>query len=123
MNIINELQKDIGRPYEMFWDDNNYQGCFYPIYKAFPHLKKYPLPSENHEYNYKYGIALIENHFVEVDKNNIKSLDMIATRFNDELHVALYIGNDQFYHVFRGHNLQIGRLKMFKKYKVYRVIQ
>jgi hypothetical protein len=47
--------------------------------------------------------------------------DLIVTRFNDELHVAVFLQFGKIIHVFRGHSLQIGRLKMFKDFKVFRV--
>lgn len=117
---MDDIIKEVGRPYEMFWEDGNYQGCFYPVYKMYPRLPRYKLPYvDNDEKNYIKGIALVKRHFKEV--KTLEKGDIIATKFRDELHVALYIGEGKILHVFKEHKLQINRLNFFRDYTIFRV--
>ena len=67
---INELLKQIGRPYQMFNDDGTYQGCFYPVQFLFPDKPKYNLRSNDDDKNYWYGFAKIKEHCLEIDIND-----------------------------------------------------
>lgn len=118
---IKELLEQIGRPYEMFNDDGTYQGCFYPIQFLYPEKPRYKLRSKNDDKNYWYGLSKIAKHCTEITPAELKAGDIIATRFKDELHVAVYLKYGKIVHVFKDHTLQIGRLKMFKDYKTYRI--
>ena len=120
---INELKSKVGTPYQMFDENKNYIGCFYPIYYIYPHLPRYPLPSDNHQANYRYGMAKILQSAKEIQEKDLQAGDVVACKFNNELHVALYIGDQRIIHVFRGHTLQISRLKILKDYKCFRVIK
>ena len=117
INKINELKKQIGKPYQMFWEgsENLYQGCFYPIYYIYDYLPKYPLYSEHMADNWDYGINLIEKHCFEVKKDEVKAGDMLVTKFRNELHVALAIDESRIIHVFKDHTLQINRRDFFKE--------
>lgn len=122
-NKIKELLKQIGRPYQMFNDDGTYQGCFYPVQFLYPDKPRYKLRSNDDDKNYWYGLAKIKKHCTEIDINDeYQCGDLIVTKFKDELHVAVFWEFGKIIHVFRNHSLQIGRLKMFKNYKVFRVI-
>lgn len=119
---IEKLLAQIGRPYEMFNEDGTYQGCFYPVQFLYPEKPKYKLRSLDDDKNYWYGFAKIKEHCIEVSKDKqCLPGDLIVTRFRDELHVAVYWEFGKIIHVFRNHTLQVGRLKMFKDYKVFRV--
>jgi len=123
-NKIRELLYEIGRPYQMFNDDGTYQGCFYPVQFLYPDKPRYRLRSVNDEKNYWYGLSKIKKHCVEIDpKDEYQAGDIIVTKFRDELHVAIYWEYGKIIHVFRNYSLQISRLKMFKEYKVFRVIK
>lgn len=121
MATIEELLKNVGKPYQMFNDDGTYQGCFYPVQFLYPEKPKYKLPSEDVEKNFLYGIARIKKHCVEIKPEELQKGDIIATRFRDELHVAIYYEFGKIIHIFKDHTLQIGRLKMFKNYQCFRV--
>ena len=122
-NKINLLLKEIGRPYEMFNEDGTYQGCFYPVQFLYPDKPKFKLRSNDDDKNYWYGLSKIRKYCTEIPVDDIyKTGDLIVTRFRDELHVAVFWEFGKIIHVFRGHSLQIGRLKLFKDYKVFRVI-
>lgn len=119
---IELLLEQVGRPYEMLnQDDGTYQGCFYPIQFLYPHLKRYKIRSQNHSKNYLYGIKKIQKHCYEISPDDMKSGDIIVTKFRDVLHVGIYLDYGKVIHVFNGHKLQIGRLKMFKDFQSYRV--
>ena len=118
---IKLLLEQIGRPYEMFNDDGTYQGCFYPVQFLYPQKPRYKLRSMNDDKNYLYGVSKIKQHCDEVSPAELMAGDIIVTRFKDELHVAIYFEFGKIIHVFKSHSLQIGRLKMFKEFKVYRV--
>lgn len=118
---IKLLLKQVGRPYEMFNVDGTYQGCFYPVQFLYPQKPKYKLRSMNDDKNYIYGISKIKKHCDEIFPAELMEGDIIATRFKDELHVAVYWEFGKIIHVFKNHSLQIGRLKMFKDFKIYRV--
>lgn len=119
---IEKLLEQIGRPYEMFNTDGTYQGCFYPVQFLYPDKPKYKLRSDDDDKNYWYGIAKIKENCTEISKDEIyQTGDIIVTRFRDELHVAIFWEFGKIIHVFRNHSLQIGRLKIFKDYKVFRV--
>lgn len=123
-NKIEQLIKQIGRPYEMFNEDGTYQGCFYPVQFLYPEKPRYKLRSDDDDNNYWWGCEKIREHCYEVSKDEVyKAGDIIVTRFKDELHVAVFWQFGKIIHVFRGHSLQIGRLKMFKDFKVFRVIR
>lgn len=123
MENFKELLHEIGRPYEMFNNDGTYQGCFYPVQKLYPDKPKYKLRSNNDDKNYFYGIAKLKKHCIEITREELKKGDIIATRFRNELHVAVYYEYDKIIHVFKEHTLQIGRLSLFKnETKFFRVI-
>lgn len=117
---IAALLDEVGRPYEMFNDDGTYQGCFYPLQKLYPDIRRYKLRSRDDDKNYYYGLEKIKKHCMQIPEDELEAGDIIATRFNDELHVALFLEYGKILHVFRGHTLQIGRLKMFKNYLCFR---
>lgn len=121
MNRFKELIKQVGRPYEMFNEDGTYQGCFYPVQFLYPDKPKYKLRSKDDDKNYMYGMAKLKKHCVQIDKDDLKQGDIIATRYRDELHVAIFYEYDKIIHVFKDHTLQIGRYKMFKNFECYRV--
>lgn len=116
-----ELLNEIGRPYEMFNEDGTYQGCFYPVQFLYPQKPRYKLRSEDDDKNYYYGIAKLKKHCTQLSPQELQMGDIIATRFRDELHVAVYYEFGKIIHVFKEHTLQIGRLKMFKDFQAYRV--
>lgn len=122
MNKIDELLKEVGRPYEMINEDGTYQGCFYPVQFLYPDKPRYKLRSNNDDKNYWYGISKLQKHSESISAEELKCGDIIATRFKNELHVAVYYEFGKIIHVFRGNSLQIGRLKMFKNYLCYRPI-
>lgn len=119
---IEELLKQVGRPYQMFNEDGTYQGCFYPVQFLYPDKPKYKLRSIDDDKNYSYGIEKIKKHCIEIPSEHLKTGDIIATKFKDELHVAVYLEFGKIIHVFKGHTLEIGRLKMFRNYQSYRVL-
>ncbi len=119
---INALLEQVGRPYEMFNDDGTYQGCFYPVQFLYPEKPRYRMRSEDDDKNYCYGISKLQKHCIEITNEELKMGDIVATKFRDELHVAIYYKFGKLIHVFRGCSLQIGRLKMFKNYRCFRVV-
>lgn len=121
MDRFKELIKQVGRPYEMFNEDGTYQGCFYPVQFLYPDKPKYKLRSKDDDKNYMYGMAKLKKHCVQIEKDDLKQGDIIATRYRDELHVAVFYEYDKIIHVFKDHTLQIGRYKMFKNFECYRV--
>lgn len=122
MENFKELLLEVGRSYEMFNDDGTYQGCFYPVQKLYPDKPKYKLRSNDDDKNYFYGLSKLKKHCVEINPEELKKGDIIATRFRNELHVAVFYEYDKIIHVFRGHTLQISRLKIFNDYKCFRVV-
>lgn len=124
-NIDNRFEKlfeQIGRPYQMFNDDGTYQGCFYPVQVLYPDKPRYKLRSNNDDKNFHYGIAKLKKHCIEIVSEDLQKGDIIATRFRDELHVAIYLEFGKIIHVFKDHTLQIGRLKLFKNFQCFRVV-
>ena len=119
---IKALLEQIGRPYEMFNKDGTYQGCFYPVQFLYPQKPRYKLRSENDDKNYLYGLSKIKKHCIEIHPAELKAGDIITTRYKDELHVAIYFEFNKIIHVFKDHTLQIGRLKMFKEFRCFRVV-
>jgi len=119
---MEELLKQVGRPYNMFFEDGNYEGCFYPIYFLNPDKPHFPLKFDSNNRNYVYGMRLLRRFTEEISKDELKAGDIIATNFRDELHVAIYYEFGKIIHVFKDHTLQIGRVNMFKEYKCFRVV-
>lgn len=123
MEDFTKLLHEVGRPYEMFNEDGTYQGCFYPVQFLYPDKPRYKLRSRDDDKNYAYGMAKLMQHCEEISIDELQKGDIIATRFNDELHVAVFYEFDKIIHVFRGHTLQISRLKIFRnKVRCFRVI-
>lgn len=121
MTSIDDLLKEVGRPYQMFNEDETYQGCFYPVQFLYPDKPRYKLRSNDDDKNFFYGMAKIKKHCTEITAEELKEGDIIATRFRDELHVAVYWEYGKIIHVFKDHTLQIGRLKMFKDFQCFKV--
>lgn len=119
MENFKELLREVGRPYEMFNEDGTYQGCFYPVQKLYPDKPKYKLRSNNDDKNYFYGIAKLKKHCIEIKRGELQKGDIIATRFRNELHVAVYYEYGKIIHVFKGHTLQIGHLNLFKNETIF----
>ena len=123
MENFTKLLHEVGRPYEMFNEDGTYQGCFYPVQFLYPDKPRYKLRSRDDDKNYNYGIAKLMQHCEEISIDELQKGDIIASRFNDELHVAVFYEYDKIIHVFRGHTLQISRLKIFRnKIGCFRVV-
>lgn len=122
MAAIEDLLKQVGRPYEMFNDDGTYQGCFFPVQFLYPDKPRYKMRSNDDDKNFFYGIAKLKQHSIEIKPEELQAGDIIATRFKDELHIAIYLEFGKIIHVFKDHTLQIGRLKMFKAYQCFRVV-
>lgn len=122
-NNIEELLKQVGRPYQMFNDDGTYQGCFYPVQFLYPDKPRYKMRSNDDDKNYWYGISKLKKHCTLITPSELMQGDIIATRFKDELHVAIYYEFGKIIHVFRDHSLQIGRLNLFKNYLCFRVVE
>lgn len=123
MNNIEELLKQVGKPYQMFNEDGTYQGCFYPVQFLYPDKPRYKLRSNNDDKNFWYGIAKIRRHCDKIAPEELQEGDIIATRFRDELHVAVYYQEGRIIHVFKDHTLQLGRLRMFNDFQCFRVKQ
>lgn len=118
---IQKLVEQVGRPYEMFNKDGTYQGCFYPVQFLYPEKPRYKLRSKNDDKNYWYGLAKLKKHCKNITPEELEEGDIIATRFKDELHIAVYLEYGKIIHVFKDHTLQIGRLKMFKNFQSFKV--
>ena len=116
-----QLLSEVGRPYKMLNEDGTYQGCFYPVQVLYPDKPKYKMRSLDDDKNYLYGLAKIKKHCVEISPEELKKGDIIVTRFKDELHVAIYWEYGKIIHVFKEHELYIGKLSMFNNYKCFRV--
>lgn len=108
------LLTQVGRPYQMFNEDLSYQGCFYPVQILYPDKPRYNLPSENPEHNYNYGLDLLKKHCIPIKEEELQKGDIIATKYNDELHVAIYWEYGKIIHVFREHELYISKMDLFK---------
>lgn len=121
MASIEDLLKKIGTPYKMFDENGYYLGCFMPVFELYPDKQRYKLRSNDDDKNFYYGIAKIRKHCTEILKEELQAGDIIATRYRDELHVAIYWEYGKIIHVFKDHTLQIGRLKMFKDFQCFRV--
>lgn len=118
---IKLLLEQIGRPYEMYNEDGTYQGCFYPLQFLYPNIKRYKLRTENKEKSYLYGMAKLKKYFYEISPSELKEGDIITSKYNGALHIGIYLEFGKIIHVFKGHTLQIGRLKMFRNFQSYRV--
>jgi len=123
MNMQEKIEKlinKVGTSYQMFYEDGNYLGCFFPVYEVYPHLPKFPLPDTDLKKpkNFDFGIARMLENMDEIKEESLQLGDILATRYNDELHVALYLGKGKFIHVFRDHTLQINSINFFKKDRV-----
>ena len=118
---MQKLLDKIGHPFQLLNEDGTYQGCFYPIQVLYPQIPRYNLCSEDVEQNYNYGIEKIKEHCYEISPAELKAGDIIATKYNKALHVAIYFEYGKVIHVFKEHSLQIGRLKLFQDFQSYRV--
>jgi len=114
---LENLKNQVGREYKMFFDDGNYEGCFYPVYFLYPNLPRYPLPNIDvkAKENFTYGIKKILKSFKRVDKKDAEKGDMFACDFDGELHVGILLEGDKLIHVFRGHTLKIDRLSFYQR--------
>lgn len=118
---IKELLKEVGRPYQMFNEDGTYQGCFYPVQFLYPKLKRFKLLTQDKEKSYLYAMKKLNKYCKPVSLDEVKTGDIIATKFRDILHVGIYFEYGKIIHVFKDNTLQIGRLKMFRTYQAFRV--
>lgn len=118
---IDALLNQVGRPYKMYNDDGTYQGCFYPIQFLYPDKPKYKLRSEDDDQNYWYGIEKLKKHCTEINSEELKPGDIVITKYKNELHAAIFLEYGKIIHVFKGHTLQVGRLKMFNNFQSFRV--
>lgn len=123
MRNFDDLLKEIGKPYQMFNDDGTYQGCFYPVQFLYPDKPRYKLRSKDDDKNYWYGLAKLKKHCKIIPYSEIKQGDIIATRYKDELHVAIYYEFGKIIHVFKDHTLQIGRVRLFNNFTCFRVVE
>ena len=110
---LKQLYQEIGKPYNKYFADGAYEGCFYPIYKVYPFLLRYKLPSDDPSDCTKYGYECIIKHAHEITKEELKRGDVLATMLNRELHVALYLGNGEIIHVARDLPLELSKRKAY----------
>ena len=108
------LLTQVGRKYQMFNEDGTYQGCFYPVQVLYPDKPKYKMPSENPAKNFLYGLARLKKHCTEIKREDLRKGDIICCEFNNEMHVAIYWEYGKIIHVFREHELFIGKIDMLK---------
>lgn len=118
---MKSLLEQVGRPYQMYNEDGTYQGCFYPLQVLYPKIKRYKMLTEDREKSYVYGMKKLKKHFKEVGVNDLQMGDVITTKYKGALHIAIYLEFGKIIHVFNGHSLQIGRLKMFRDFQSFRV--
>ena len=118
---FNKLLNMIGEPYVMLNKDGSYRGCFRPVQILYPDKPRYKMRSLDDDKNYLYGLRKIKKHCTQIKPEELKKGDIITTRYKDELHVAVYFEYGKIIHVFREHELYIGKLDMFSNYKCFRV--
>lgn len=122
MATVEDLLKEIGRPYQMLFDDNTYCGCFYPMYYLYDFIPHFVMEKPEDAF-YENCIDEFYNHCIEIPKDELKKGDLIAINFKNILHVAVYYEFGKIVHIFNGRSLELGRLKSFKEYKCFRVKQ
>ena len=119
--MLTELLKQVGKKCDTYLNDGTYLGCIYPVYFLYPQIPHYQLKYTDKKLNYIYGMECINNHCIEINKDDLKSGDMIAAKFKDELHFAIYYEFNKIIHVFGG-ELKIDKLSLFKNYRCFRVV-
>jgi len=115
-NKINDLKKQVGKPYVMFFPTGEYLGCFYPFYFVYENLSKYSYNEEEIRQSWIYGIRDIEKNFYSITREEAELGDMlvIQTPNGHELHVAMYIGNNKIIHVDIGQSMRINRADIYR---------
>lgn len=121
MNNIEELLKQVGKPFTAFNEDGTVQGCMYPIQFLYPDKPRYKLDKEQLLKNFDFAIEQFKYNCSEISPEDLTSGDIILTKIKDEVHTAIYYQNGKIIQVFKNLTLQIGRLKMFKFYRCFRV--
>lgn len=120
MNNIEELLKQVGKPYQMLDKNGKYLGCFFPMYFLYPNIPKYTL-TKAEDALYENCIDEFYKYCTEIEKEELKKGDLLAINFKNILHVAIYYEFGKIIHIFNGRTLEIARLKMFKDFKCFRV--
>ena len=120
---IEKLKKLIGTKYQRYDDNGNALGCTFPVYFLYPNLLHYKEAQNNKIETY---LKYLRENLIEVKKEDIQKGDIIVFQFPfDNLHFAVYIGNNEIIHVMNDDSLQICKLSFFmKKFKsAFRVVK
>lgn len=120
---LDALLNQAGRPFQRDNEDGTYQGCFYPVQFLYPGKPRYVLDSNCIEDNFSFGLKMLEANTREIAYEDVRAGDIVAINLNGHLHVGIYWKFGKMIHVFENNNLQISRVKVFKKFetKYYRV--
>lgn len=118
---INEIIKEVGRPYEDFDENGHYIGCFYPVYRLYPHLKRYKLRTNDKNKQFNYCLSKMRKNFEFILQKDAKVGDVIMTDIKGIFHVGLFLGYGKILHLFKGGTLQIGKIKQFRNHCFCRI--
>ena len=123
---IQELLTHIGRPYQSFFDDKTYLGCFYPLYFLYPFLPKFKLPSKDKSEYFMYSFNKINSSdmFEAISENELQQGDIIVTSYKKQLHIGIYYEFGKMIHTLNNVPLEITRVQNYKSrfMRYYRVV-
>lgn len=109
---IEELIKQIGKPYEQLDADGKALGCMLPIYLIYPGLPRFDWPDNLGEYMRD----MFKKYSTEIELQDIKKGDLVLIRLPFGLvHPAVYIGNDEIVDCMVETGLQKSRFSIYSR--------
>ncbi|MCC5465535.1 hypothetical protein [Pelosinus baikalensis] len=107
---IEELIKQVGKPYEQLDSNGRALGCMLPVYLMYPHLPRFDWPDNLGEYMRD----MFKKHLQTIELEDIKAGDLLLIRLPFGLvHPAVYIGNDEVIDCMVETSLQKSRLGIY----------
>lgn len=124
MNIekrIEELIKQVGKPYQEYNENGSAQGCAYPVLFLYPNLPDFFIKISDNQ-NLENDIeTCLKKYFFEIKKEELQKGDVILLTIHNQLHFAIYYEFGRMISVFRDGKLILHRFNELWGCKCYRM--
>lgn len=109
---IQELIKQVGKPYQELDENGNYLGCFEPVYFLHPNSPRFKLPQNRSNY-FRFAFLKITKLTKQIAKEKIQIGDIVVLEYpNKVLHIGVYLGDYKIIQTFKNSSLSINKIDL-----------
>lgn len=105
--MIDSLYESVGKEFS-----KSMLGCVMPLYILYPDIPLYEYIEDP-----EYFLPLVAQHFIEIEKEDLKEGDLIILSKKKYNHFCIYAGSDKIFHCTKAHSLQVSRLSSYSRFK------